>query len=79
MAMSFSSLIKMVPKGAIQSFTNLPPQLKELISRPNNTPRTIPITICQWRGSFFIFSQLISFNRLLSMTACDCIMKLITG
>ena len=44
-AMSFSELMKIVPKGLIQLVMRIVPPLIVLIKKPNTTPATIPIKI----------------------------------
>ena len=53
-AINFKTLIKIVPKGFIQSTITCFPKLNCVITIPNNTPKDIPIKICQCNASFFI-------------------------
>ncbi len=53
-AMSFKRLMKMVPKGEIQSVTKPFPPSTVFIIKPKMIPRTIPIIIFQCNASFFI-------------------------
>ena len=58
MAINFNMLIKMVPKGLIQS-TIKPFQPILAPKTPKSTPNNMPSKICQCRGIFFM---LISFS-----------------
>ena len=53
-AISFSKLTKMVPKGFIQSMVKDFPPSTFIIINPKTTPRIIPIKIFTCRGNFFI-------------------------
>ena len=44
-AMSFSELMKIVPKGLIQLVIKIVPPLIVLMKKPNTTPATMPIKI----------------------------------
>jgi len=46
-AINFRRLMKIVPKGAIQSEVN-EPQPRTAATTPKATPRIRPIMICQW-------------------------------
>ena len=60
-AINFKELIKMVPKGFIQSLTKSFPHSKFVIMRAKTTPKTIPINILQCNASFFI--KVLIFTR----------------
>ena len=53
-AISFKRLIKIVPKGFIQSVIIWLPNSKFAIINANPTPKNIPNIICQCNASFFI-------------------------
>ena len=53
-AINFKRLIKILPKGAIQSPTNPLPPSTLFIKKPKMIPKTIPIIIFQCNASFFI-------------------------
>ena len=53
-AINFKRLIKIVPKGLIQSVTNPFPPATEFITNPKAIPSTIPIKIFQCSATFFI-------------------------
>ena len=53
-AINFKRLIKIVPKGLIQSVTKPFPPAMEFIKNPKTIPRTIPIKIFQCSANFFI-------------------------
>ena len=59
-AINFNELIKIVPKGFIQSDIKSFPKSKFDIIRPKTTPSAIPINIFQCNARFFIkFKRLI--------------------
>ena len=53
-AISFKELIKIVPKGFIQSDMKSFPKSKFVIIKPKTTPSAIPIKIFQCNSNFFI-------------------------
>jgi len=52
-AINFSRLMKMVPKGAIQSIVK-ELQPKELLTRAQSTPKNKPISIFQCKANFML-------------------------
>ena len=54
-AINLRALIKIVPKGLIQSSIKSAPQEKLVIMRAKTTPNAIPNNICQCNASFFIY------------------------
>ena len=54
-AINFKRLIKIVPKGLIQSVTKPLPPSTVFIIKPKMIPKIIPIKIFQCNASFFIY------------------------